>query len=177
MDEMQGVVDSHHFVTDILPLYRDTEIRIRVVPSNKEYIISKAIICAESPVLSAMFEGNFQESQTRTVEMKEMEDVISIQSVEALLMWLYLHTVRFDIEGQEECISAALELARLADMYNIVKLETDVAQYIKGNMLDTGIDRGCSDLNTKWLRSEHIISAIALPCGHPVRKLLASAPV
>ncbi|CAG8038244.1 unnamed protein product [Penicillium salamii] len=212
MDNIQGVVDSHEFVTAILPLYRDTQVKIRVVPSNKEYTISKAIICAESPVFSAMFEGNFQESQIRTVEIEEMKDVVSVQSVEAFIMWLYLRTVRFDVpKGTEECISAPLELARLADMYKIIKLEEDVAQYIKKKVYQPCVSqlpledqphqlqRGPHllvlppvrvvramwvdyravwlDYNVLRISSEHIISATALPYGHPVRKLMASASI
>ncbi|CAG8946576.1 unnamed protein product [Penicillium salamii] len=180
MDKMQGAVDSHEFVTAILPLYRDTQVKIRVVPSNKEYTISKAIICAESPVFSAMFEGNFQESHTLTTELEEMKDVVSVRSVEALIMWLYVGTVRFDMtDNTEECISAALELARLADMYKIVKMETKVAQYIKGKLLESPVFyyKRVFDHNTRWINSEHITSINALPLGHPARKVLASATV
>ncbi|CAG7950632.1 unnamed protein product [Penicillium salamii] len=179
MDKIQDVVNSHEFVTAILPLYRDTQVKIRVVPSNKEYTISKAMICAESPVFSAMFEGNFQESHTLTTELEEMKDIVSVRSVEALIMWLYLRTVRFDITDNTECISAALELARLADMYKIVKVETKVAQYIKGKLLKSPVsDWGrVFDHNTRWINSEHITSVNALPFGHPARKVLASATV
>ncbi|CAG8882622.1 unnamed protein product [Penicillium salamii] len=188
MDNIQGVVDSHEFVTAILPLYRDTQVKIRVVPSNKEYTISKAIICAESPVFSAMFEGNFQESQIRTVEIEEMKDVVSVQSVEAFIMWLYLRTVRFDVpKGTEECISAPLELARLADMYKIIKLEEDVAQYIKKKSISraflncllktslTSFKEG--PIYSYYHQSVWSAPSTALPYGHPVRKLMASASI
>lgn len=157
------------------------------------------MICAESPVFSAMFEGNFQESHTLTTELEEMKDIVSVRSVEALIMWLYLRTVRFDITDNTECVSAALELARLADMYKIIKLGENVAQYIedkvhgpyvsqllfeKPSVTRTKdgvrwVDYPALWLNfrTPWISSEHIISATALPYGHPVRKILAFASI
>lgn len=66
-----------------------------------------------------------------TADLEEMEYVVSVRSVQALIQWLYLRVLNFDIEDPREHITAAMELVRLADMYNIVGLETKMAQYIR----------------------------------------------
>lgn len=169
-------------IISILPLYQGPLVEIRILPSNNEYTISKSLLCAESPVFSAMFKGEFLEARQLTVEMEEMEDVITVRSVEALIQWLYLRVVRFSIEDPGEHISAAMELVRLADKYNIAGLETEMAQYIK-DIIVANPDHQTSflgphvDTNTFWLTSDHIFSAVVLPQEHPVRRIIAAASV
>ncbi|KAJ5919197.1 hypothetical protein N7466_010140 [Penicillium verhagenii] len=50
-----------------------------------------------------------------TVTLQAMKDVVSTHSVEALIQWLYLRVAKFDIKDYAKYISAAIELARLAD--------------------------------------------------------------
>ncbi|KAJ5443397.1 uncharacterized protein N7458_007269 [Penicillium daleae] len=165
---------AQHFVTNILPLYHGPYVKIRIKPSNNEYKISKSLLCAESAVFSAMFEGEFLESQQLTADLEEMEYVISVRSLEALFQWLYLRVVKFDVEDPGEHISAAMELVRLADKYNIIGLETEMAQYIKRILVanphpQTNDFWQHVDTNTYWLTPVHIISATFLPHEHPVR--------
>ncbi|KAJ5146106.1 uncharacterized protein N7515_000670 [Penicillium bovifimosum] len=174
---------AEHFAANTLPLYQGPTVKLRIQPSNKEYIISKDLLCAESPVFSAMFNGEFRESQEQAVTLEETEDVVAVRSVEALCQWLYRRVVRFGIEDPTEHITAAMELVRLADMYDVTELGTTMAQYIKNFLIsnpDPGI-RGLlvprHDSNTYFLRREHIASAILLPQYHPVRKVLAAASV
>ena len=118
-------------IVSTLPLNQGPLVRIRIIPSNNEYTISKGLLCAESTVFSAMFQGEFLEARQLTVDMEEMESVITVRSVEALIQWLYLRVVIFSVEDPGEHISAAMKLVSLADKYNIARLETEMAQYIK----------------------------------------------
>lgn len=129
-----------------------------------------------------MFEGEFKESQQMTADLEEMEYVVSVRSVQALIQWLYLRVLNFDIEDPREHITAAMELVRLADMYSIVGLETKMAQYIREIIIANPHPRASDfwppvDINTYWLDREHIISATYLRREHPVRQTLAAASV
>lgn len=113
-------------------------------------------------------------------DLEEMEYVISV--LQALFQWLYLRVVKFDIEDPNKHITAAMELARLADKYNIAGLETETAKYIKEIMIANPHPQTNSffppvDINTYWLDREHIISATYLRREHPVRQTLAAASV
>lgn len=129
-----------------------------------------------------MFRGYFQEAQEQTVDLEEMQGVISKLSLEALFQWLYLRFVKFDIEDPGEHISAAIELARLADKYEITGIESQTAQYIKEIIIANPKPSKTKSLvpynsNTHYLGSEDIISGILLHDKHPVRRVLAAASV
>lgn len=129
-----------------------------------------------------MFNGKFLESQQQTATLEETEDDVSTRSLEALVQWLYQRTVRFGIEDPGEHISAAMELARLADKYDIVGLETIMAEYIKNILKHNPHPQNNScwrhvDSNTYYLTHNHIASAILLPREHPVRSVMAAASV
>lgn len=96
-----------------------------------------------------MFEGSFREAQEQAVDLELMEGVISKRSVEALFQWLYLGIVKFNIEDPEEKISAAIELARLADRYEITGIESQMAEFVYPELRRT--------------------SPMDLPSYHPVR--------
>ena len=169
-------------LSSILPLYQGPSVKLRVQPSNKEYIISKGLLCAESPVFSKMFNGEFLESQQQTATLEETEDDVSVRSLEALIQWLYHRTISFGIEDPGEHISAAMELARLADKYDIVGLETIMAEYIKNILKHNPHPQNNScwrhvDSNTYYLTHNHIASAILLPREHLVRSVVAAASV
>lgn len=129
-----------------------------------------------------MFESEFIEGQTKTVDMKEIEDIVSPRSMEALLQWLWHRRVRFDNRPGDQ-ISAAIELCRLADMCNIKGLGAEMALSIK-NVLIANRDadpkmnpKQWINLNTRWITENHINSASFLPRGHAVRRILAAASV
>ncbi|CAI7671625.1 unnamed protein product [Penicillium crustosum] len=170
------------FATARLPLYHGPLVKVRI-QDTCEYEISKALLCAESPVFTAMFEGSFLEAQEQAVDLELMEGVISKRSVEALFQWLYLRVVKFDIEDPGEHIWAAIELARLADRYGITGIESQTAEYINEIIVDNPdpdyeLDPGELAYNQNFLlREEHIISGILLHYGHPVRRALANSCV
>lgn len=125
-----------------------------------------------------MFNGNFQESREQTVTLEEMQDVISVRSVEALIRWLYTHAVKFEIRDIIDHISAAMELARLADKYDIAGIESQLAEYINRLIRSNEHDESlCLFGTTSWICSEHISSSTLLPLEHPVRTVLAQACV
>lgn len=129
-----------------------------------------------------MFNGEFLESQQQTATLEETYDDVSVRSLEALFQWLYQRTVRFEIKDPGEHISAAMELARLADTYEINGLKTTVAQDIRNVIKHNPhpmTREYCRhvDNNTYYLTHDHIESATFLPRGHPVRSVLAAASV
>lgn len=129
-----------------------------------------------------MFNGEFLESQQQAATLEETEDVVSVRSLETLFQWLYQRVVIFEIEDPGERISAAMELARLADKYDINGLEDTNAQYIKDILISNPHPKNKNswrsvDSNTYFLKYEHIVSATQLPQKHPVRSVLAAASV
>lgn len=152
--------------SSILPLYQGPSVKLRIQPSDKEYIISKRLLCAESPVFSNMFDGEFLESQQQTATLEETDDDVSARSLEALFQWLYRRIVSFGIEDPIEHISAALELARLADKYDISGLETTMAEYIRNIIISNPHPQSHNswrhvDSNTYYL---HMIILPPQPC-------------
>jgi hypothetical protein len=162
----------------MLPLYHGPTIKIRIKTGNTEITVSRDLLCAESSVFTKMFKnGHFKESQEQVLDLEEMDDVISTRALEALLQWLYRGIIRFNIESPEEHISAAMELVRFADMYEIDGLEGEMAKYVKEILVSADPPYYGDDQNTYFLKSDHIISALNLPCGHAVRRLLAATSV
>ena len=111
-----------------------------------------------------------------------------MQSLQALLQWLYLRRIKLDhIEGPVEEISAAIELARLAHMCQITGLESQIAECIKNILLkkprslrppftpDYPLPTNIGHLTHTYiycLEPKHIASATCLPYRHPVVELL-----
>lgn len=127
-----GIIKSKGcFLSSVLPLFHGPFVKIRIDSSDIEYTVSKPLLCRESTYFSAMFDGEFSEGQEQTATLEEIEGVVSARSLEALLQWLYLRRVRFDLKETEDQISAAIELVRLSDMCNITGVESHMAQYIK----------------------------------------------
>ncbi|KAJ5946060.1 hypothetical protein N7454_002899 [Penicillium verhagenii] len=169
---------SNQFVKNLLPLYQGPTVQIRVKPGSHEYTVSKALLCAESPAFAAMFEGNFRESQEMAVTLEVMEGVVSMRSVEALIQWLYVQVIEFDIEDHTEHISAAIEFARLAEKYGINNcLEDKIAEYIRGVFIQASSSTQLGQGHTHYLRNEHIASATLLPHRHAVRRMIVKACV
>lgn len=177
-------------------------IKIRLKPSNIEITISKGLLCAESSVFRRTLnlnDGNFKDSQNQVLDgeemdfedlqeqvldLEEMDDVVSVRALQAFFQWLYQGIIKFDIESPKEHISAAMELVRFADIYGIDQLETKMADYIKTLLCSDTPDRYDTrgayydvDQNNSFVKPNHIISALNLPCGHAVRRLRAAASV
>ena len=128
-----------------------------------------------------MFEDNFPEYHEKIATLEEIEGVVSVRSVEAFLQWLYHQTVTFDEQDPKGQISAAIELARLADMCNVTELESQMARFIRelliANYKVSYNNVRKSDRYSDYLKPQHIVSASFLPQSHAVRRLLVAACV
>lgn len=135
-----------------------------------------------SSYFSAILEGPLLETQHNVFTLQKVEGVVSDQSLEALIQWLYLRAVIFDVSDPTEQISAAIELARLADMCRISGLAPPMAEYIRKVLVsnpspESGLYWRHADTNTHYITPQHIASACTLPPKHPVRRVLAKASV
>lgn len=134
-----------------------------------------------------MLEGDFIESKEQIISFEQLDGVVSKRSVEGLLQWVYHGKVHFDIEKHEDQVSAAIELARLADMCNIRDLEAQMAECIKAILISDPMPLSRADKLTRRIKvgerdthaitSQHIFSARYLPQGHAVRRIIATASV
>ncbi|KAJ6116148.1 hypothetical protein N7523_005584 [Penicillium sp. IBT 18751x] len=173
---------AQEFAATILPLYCGPHVNLRVEHSEQVYTVSKSLLCAESSYFSAIFEQQTSKSPKTTATLEKTEGIVSVQSLEALLQWLYLRMVKFDVELPGDQISAAIELARLAEMCNVGGLEVQMARYIRKTIIanqNSELVRFLrhADTNTCCLTSQHIASASFLPQNHLVRRVLAEASV
>ena len=127
-----------------------------------------------------MFKGEFKEGQQQTAILEDIEGIVSVQSLEAFLQWLYLRRIKFKIMEPVHQISAMIELARFADMCVVTEMEAQVARQLKKLLLanpNPESTEGGININTYCLTSQHVISATFLPQGHAVRRILAAATV
>lgn len=131
-----------------------------------------------------MFNGPFFEGQSQTAVLEDIEGVVSAQSLEALIQWLYMGQVKFhmkDLEDPRQQISAVIEFVRLADMCGVTGMETPMAEQIEKTLLANPASKvdwePTADSNTHCVLAEHISSAEYLSMGHPVRRVLAKATI
>jgi hypothetical protein len=131
-----------------------------------------------------MFEGPFREGEEQSTTLEEINGVVSPRSFQMLVQWVCLGRVVFRECTPDVAITTAIEFARLADMCRIIGMESLMAEHIKAIILanpapeDSKWEKWRSpDTNTHCLTSQHIISGVDLPEGHPVRAILAAATV
>ncbi|KAL2861064.1 BTB/POZ domain-containing protein [Aspergillus lucknowensis] len=151
--------------SNILPIYHSPCVKIRIVSCDHEYTVSKDLLCRESKYFSAMFEGEYKEGQQQIAVLGDIEGVVSVQSFEAFLQWLYLRKIKFEITEPEQQISAMIELARFADMCIVTEMEARIARQLKKLLL--------ANPNPQSTES----GATFLPQWHAVRRILAAATV
>ncbi|KAF1807963.1 hypothetical protein P152DRAFT_453274 [Eremomyces bilateralis CBS 781.70] len=163
------------FVTSVIPLYSGPQVTVRIGSTSREYKLSKALLCNQSPYFKATFEGNFQEGKEQSTTLKEEDGIVSIQSFELLVQWLYLGRVILGDSTPTDSITAIVEFVKIADMCGVTGMEGTMAEQIKTIILADPAHRYPLDSNTYCLNSNHIVSAAGLPDGHPVRKVLAAA--
>ncbi|KAJ5097276.1 hypothetical protein N7456_007997 [Penicillium angulare] len=169
-------MDAPSFIERLLPLYQGPTVKITIRPAEKEYTVLKNLICEVSPVFKAMFNGQFGEAHQLTLDLEEMEDVLSVRSLEAFLQWLHLRSIKFDIKDPTENISAAIELARLGDKYDIREMETTISEYIKEILVtNPNVKEVLSKRYSHLITRDHIISATVLSRENPVRQLMVVA--
>ncbi|KAG9233113.1 hypothetical protein BJ875DRAFT_485449 [Amylocarpus encephaloides] len=173
----------HEFATSFLPLYAGPEIKIRIGSASHEYTLPKDLLCTQVPYFKGMFKKEqFKEGIELSATLPEEDGVVSPRSFEMLLQWVFHKRIVLGDLPPTEAIDAIIEFARLADMYNIVGLESSMANNLRQIILtDKTIQNSVfakpPDQNTYYLTSEHIRAGVLLPEGHAVRKVLASAAV
>ena len=76
-----------------------------------------------------IFEGQFEASQQRIADLENLERVVFLRSIHAIVQWLNIRVDKFGIEENGEYITTAAKFVRLTDIYDIAQLETAMAQY------------------------------------------------
>lgn len=115
--------------------------------------------------------------EEQTAILENIEGVVSRRSVESLLQWLYSRKIGFDPVEPKHRISAAIEVARLAEMCKIDGLGDLMGQYIKNTLSTTPARMSIANPNTRDITREHVFAAGYLPQNHAVRSVIAAASV
>ncbi|KAE8320740.1 hypothetical protein BDV39DRAFT_211390 [Aspergillus sergii] len=177
-----GLLDlSYEDFTRIqMPLYHGPTVKIQI--GSATYDVSKALICKYSPYFAAMFDGKFKEGEEQSAVLEEAEGVVSNQSFQLLLQWLYLGRFILGKKSPAESISAMIELARLADMLSIDNMESPAMEYIRATILanpppDNGSWFRDPNTNIHHITPGHVDAVSHLPKGHSVRMLLVKAAI
>ncbi|KAL2841265.1 hypothetical protein BJY01DRAFT_249615 [Aspergillus pseudoustus] len=118
----------------------------------------------------------------RRPELEKLDGVLSTQSFQLLLQWLYLGRFNLGKESPSDRITTMIELARLADMMEIKDIDAQIAEYIRTTVLDNPSPTGnywcrSPDDNIYHITPEHVVAASHLPKGHSIRLLLARAAI
>lgn len=140
--------------------------KVALEPSGGEYLIPKTLLCQQSRYFARMFSGEFSEAKTQSANIKEIEDVLSVQSFEALLQWIHTgQTILSSKSGSPgDVVYAIVELVRLADMCEVGEIEVPAVKFLQNDLT-----------NYQWkgiMRSRAFGSASYLPSGHPVRSII-----
>jgi hypothetical protein len=106
--------------------------------------------------------------------LEEIDGVVTTQSFQMLVQWLYHQRIIISESSREETITTILEFVRLADMCSVSGMEALMAERIKKLVLAVDFAPGTS---STCLMLQHIASAALLPKGHPVRGVLAAVAV
>jgi len=167
---------SSHIPKRIFPLYHGPLVSIRIGSSSQdEFRVSRDLLCRQSPYFAATFWGNFKEGIDQSTTLEEEDGVVTTQSFQMLLQWLYTGTIGMGELSSSEAITAIMEFVRLADMCDISGVESPMAGLITSLILSDDFE--LSDASPWCLEVQHVASAAALPKGHLVRKTLAEAAV
>ncbi|PLB51643.1 hypothetical protein P170DRAFT_422633 [Aspergillus steynii IBT 23096] len=163
------------FTSSQIPLYHGPTVNIKI--GDSAYKVSKILLCKHSPYFRAMFEGRFMEAEQQSVELQEIDGVVTNRAFQLLLQWMYLgHVIPAD-EVATSWITLLVEFARLADFLKINEVDIAIARFIKDSIA----------VNSPWeflrpphanihhIIPEHIQAASRLPRRHVVRRLFASA--
>lgn len=96
---------------------------------KKEFPVHKAILHSQSAVFSAMFEQDMKENQSGIVEIKDLED----DTISMMLLFVYTGTVE-NLDWEK-----ASKLYFAADKYEVLSLEIQCSDYLKGNLSTSNV--------------------------------------
>ena len=139
-------------------------------------------MCRQSKYFATTFERDFKEGTEQSTILEEINGVVSTRSFEMLLQWLYVGKILFDEIPSEEAIAAIVEFVRFADMCQVTGMEDLMAGRIKAMIMGKvpttkAKKRTTTIVHHTCITSEHIMSAVLLPKGHSVRRILTMAAV
>lgn len=150
-------------------------------------MVSKDLLCRESPYFAVIFDGKFSEIKKETAMLEDIEGVVSEQSLAAFIQWLYTRTVTFNVDFHKDpagYVAAVIEFARLAEMLGVNGVGDQMAQRIKEIMLSKpyptpkpGTIGRANYRHIYMVSSKHLLSLEHLPKRHPVRRMIAQASV
>ena len=135
-------------------------------------------MCRQSKYFAATFERDFKEGTEQSTILEEINGVVSTRSFEMLLQWLYVGKILFSEIPSEEAITAIVEFVRFADMCQVTGMEELMAGRIKAMIVGKAPKKRTTTIvHHPCITSEHIMSAVLLPKGHSVRRVLTMAAV
>lgn len=146
-------------------------VKIQVKPSNREYTVSKILLCEQSPYFATMFKDDFKKGKEHTAILEVIEGVVSTRSVEALLQYLYTGRFRLEPMTPEDQTPAMLEVARLADMCDIEALEHVIAEHVSTTLRNLPPTRKRRIGVEGCFTPEHARSAMLLSPENEVRRV------
>lgn len=113
--------------------------------------------------------GRFAEGINREATLEDMDGVVSPQSLENLLQWIYREKVSFASTEYPDVISEMLEFLRIADMCDVHGMEQVTADFLED------IFRKFEDCERppNMILPQHITSTGLLPHEHPFRLAMA----
>ncbi|KAF4627603.1 hypothetical protein G7Y89_g10550 [Cudoniella acicularis] len=186
--ELPSSIAIRDFATSNPPESKDPRITFIIGKSGRKYTVSKRILVANSKYFSRMSdEGQLEEGREGT-KLDDIDGVLSQPSFEMLLRYIYTGKTKVPAGlAADQKISLLLELVRLGEMCavtGLVQMDKFAAYKIRQIILENPgpkdnrhhFDRS-PDTNTFCISSQHIASAMVLPKGHPVRRVLVSATV
>ncbi|KAI2794412.1 hypothetical protein POX_a01011 [Penicillium oxalicum] len=171
-------------------------------PSGVEYRIRKEVLIAPSTYFRIMFD-HFLEGQTDRVVLEEIDGVVSPRGFEILMEWIYSNAIEIpDAKTPGEYLTAAIEVARLAEYFQIGDIEDKISEELAYQIRQANPSKPCAgfdaphdrirsrirggfrsivkdnsymaNLYDVWITEKHIRSAVQLRKGHGVRRILAA---
>lgn len=118
----------------MMGLIDDPKVTIYVGVERKGYSLSKKMLCQSSAYFAAVFEGNFQEAITQTLDLEEDDE----DAFELLIQYIYTREIVLDEPTNfTKSITRCLGLAKIGDKLGILDV-VDIAydkvfSILKGN--------------------------------------------
>jgi hypothetical protein len=60
----------------VFALYCGPFVTVRMLPINRTYVLSRNILCVQSPYFKAAFEGGIQKGEEQTLSITEMDGIV-----------------------------------------------------------------------------------------------------
>ncbi|KFY92679.1 hypothetical protein V500_04080 [Pseudogymnoascus sp. VKM F-4518 (FW-2643)] len=135
----KGVLDAtfEHFATSLLPLYSGPLVTIRI--ASHEYKLPTALLCKQSPYFAATFNGSFREGEEQSVNLEEIDGVVSIRSFQMLVQWVCLGRVVFGESAPKEAITTAIEVLYEFERRNELVVVLQAVQRARGGATGRGV--------------------------------------